>query len=76
LKGIKTIRMRWTGHVACTEKRSDVYGVFVENLREKAHLEDSGMDGKIILRSIFRKWNGGTWTGLIWLRIGTGVEHL
>jgi hypothetical protein len=21
---------------------------------------------------IFRKWDGGAWTGLIWLRIGTG----
>jgi len=25
-----------------------------------------------ILTWIFRKWDGGTWTGLIWLRIGTG----
>jgi hypothetical protein len=26
----------------------------------------------IILRWVFRKWNGGAWAGLIWLRIGTG----
>jgi hypothetical protein len=69
-------RMRWTGHVARTGKRRGVYGVSVGNLRERAHLEDSGTDGKIILRSIFRKWNGGAWTGIVWLRIGTGVEHL
>jgi hypothetical protein len=25
----------------------------------------------IILRRIFRKWDVGTWAGLIWLRIGT-----
>jgi hypothetical protein len=34
-------------------------------------LEDPGLDGKIILRCIFKKWDGAL-TGLIWLRIGTG----
>ena len=30
------------------------------------------VDGRIILRWIFRKWDGRAWTGFIWLRIGTG----
>jgi len=34
---------------------------------EKDHLEDPFIDGRIILRWIFRKWDG-TWSGLIWLR--------
>jgi len=40
-------------------------------------LEDPGIDERIILRWIFRKWNeGGAWTGLIWRGIGTGGRHL
>jgi len=34
-------------------------------------LEDPGVDGTIILRRIFMKWDVRTWTGSIWLRIGT-----
>ena len=37
------------------------------------HLEDSGMDGWILLRWIVKKWDGVAWTGLIWLTIGTLV---
>jgi hypothetical protein len=36
----------------------------------KDHLEESSIDGRIILRWIFRKWDVGAWTGWIWLRIG------
>jgi len=35
-----------------------------------------GKDGRIILRWIFRKWDVGVWTGLSWLRRGTGGRHL
>ena len=46
------------------------------NLRERDHLEDPGVDGSVILRWIFRKWDVGVWTGSRWLRIGTGGGHL
>jgi hypothetical protein len=29
------------------------------NLRERGHLGDPGVYGRIILKWIFRKWNGG-----------------
>jgi len=51
-------------------------GFWWGNLREKDHLEAPGVDGKVILRWIFRKWDGEAWTRLSWLRIGTGGGHL
>jgi hypothetical protein len=54
----------------------EIYRVWWGNLRERAHLEDPGIDGRIILRLIFRKWDGRAWTGWSWLRIGTGGGHL
>jgi hypothetical protein len=33
-------------------------GFWWGNLRERDHLEDLGVDGRIILRWIFRKWGG------------------
>jgi len=57
--------------------RAEVYTeVWWRNLRKRDFLEDPGVDGRIILRRIFRKWDVGVWTGLIWLRIGTGGGHL
>jgi len=46
-----------------------------ENLRDRDHLGNPDLDGRIILRWIFRKWDG-VWTGSSWLRIGTDGGHL
>jgi hypothetical protein len=48
----------------------------VGNLSERNNLEDPGVDGRIIVRCIFRKWDLRAWAGLIWLMIGTGGGHL
>ena len=39
-------------------------------MKERGHLQNQGLDGKIILKCILRKWGRGTRTGLIWFRIG------
>ena len=36
-----------------------VYRVLVGDVREKRHLEDTDIDGRIILRWNFRKWDVG-----------------
>ena len=52
--------------------KGQVYARVGGNLRERNHLENPGIDGRIILRGIFRKWDVGVWTGLSWLRVGAG----
>jgi hypothetical protein len=46
------------------------------NLRERDHRGGPGVDGRIILRSTFKKWVVGVWTGLSWVRIETGGGNL
>jgi hypothetical protein len=48
------------------------YRILVGRPEGRKHLEDPGVDRRIILKWILKKWYGGAWTGLIWLRIGTG----
>ena len=67
--------MRWAGHVARMRAGRGVYSVCCGNLKEIDHLKDPGVDGRIILRWIFRKWHVRAWAGLIWLRIGRGSGH-
>ena len=69
---IKSRRMRLAEHVARMGVRKGVYRVLWRNLREREHLQSLGLGRIIILKWIFRKCDVGAWTGLIWLRIGTG----
>jgi hypothetical protein len=39
-------------------------------LRETDHLEGMFVDRRVILKWIFKMWDGETSTGLLWLRIG------
>ena len=53
-----------------------VHRVLVGMPEGKSHWGDQDVDGKIILRWIFRKLEGVVGTGWCWLRIGTGGGHL
>jgi hypothetical protein len=72
---IKSRRMRWVGHVSQMGERRGMYRVLVGKLKERIHWGDSGVDGRIVLDWIFRKCDVRVWTGLSWLRIGTGGEY-
>jgi len=52
------------------------YRVLVGKLEGNSYLEDQGIDGRIILRWIFRKWDVRAWTESMWLRIRTDGGHL
>jgi len=51
---IKSRRMRWVGHIAHKGRERAYTGFWWGNLREKDHLVDPSVNGRIILRWIFR----------------------
>jgi hypothetical protein len=58
-------RIKWVEHVARVEEGRGAYRVLVGRPYVKDHLEGLGMDVRIILKWIFKKWNEKAWTGLI-----------
>jgi hypothetical protein len=51
--------LRWAVYVARMGDRDVHIGFWWGDLREGDHLEDPGVDGRIILKRIFKKWDGG-----------------
>jgi hypothetical protein len=73
---IKSRIMRLAGHLARIGRGQRYTGFWRANQRNRDHLGDPGIDGGIILRWIFRKWDLGVWTGWSWLRIGMCGGHM
>jgi hypothetical protein len=55
-----TSRIRWAGHVVRTWRVCTEF--WWGNLRERDNWKDPGVDGRIICRRIFKKWD--VWYGL------------
>jgi hypothetical protein len=64
---IKSMIMRWAGHVARMGEGRKVYTVLVGKPEEKDHLEDQGVDGRMGSTRTLGRLVGG-WSGLTWLR--------
>jgi hypothetical protein len=59
IRVIKSRRMRWAGNVTPMGKSEVSTGFWWGDLRERDHLGDQGVDGKIILKWTFKKCDGG-----------------
>jgi hypothetical protein len=69
--------MRWSGACSSDGGRGEACTVFWwGNLRERDYWGDPGVNGRIIIRRIFRKCDVWVWTGLSLIRIETGGWHL
>jgi hypothetical protein len=78
IRMIKSRRMRWTDHVARMggKKKRNTYRLLVGRPEGKRRIGRLRVGGWIILGWILERSDGVMWTGLVWLRIGTGGELL
>jgi hypothetical protein len=47
---IRARRVRWVGNVACMGEKKNAEGFWWRDLKGRDHLEDMGIDGRIILK--------------------------
>ena len=62
------------GQVACMEKKRGAYRVIVEKPEEKTQLGRPGLRWEDNIKMVLQELGWWAWTGLVWLRIGTGGE--
>jgi hypothetical protein len=73
---MKSRRMRWAGHVARMREERNMYRSLVGKPEGKRPLGISRRRWVNNIRMDLVKVDGVMWTGLVWLRIGTGGELL
>ena len=68
--------MRWAGHVARMEEKRDVSRVLVGKPEGQRLLGRLGLRWEYNIKMDLQELGCGVWTGLTWLRIGTGGGYL
>jgi hypothetical protein len=69
---IKSRRMKLAGHVARMGEKRNAYRLLVGKPEGKRPLRRQRRRWLDNLGWILERWDGVMWTGLVWLRIGTG----
>jgi hypothetical protein len=72
IRVIKFRRMRWAGHVAHTGAKRGAYRVLVGRPESRQPLGKPRRRWEDNIKMDLQEVGWGTWTGLSWLRIGTG----
>jgi hypothetical protein len=72
IRVIKSRRMRWAGHVACVGEGRGVNMILVGRPEGRRQLGRPRRRWEDNIEIDLQEVGWGTWTGLIWLRIGTG----
>jgi hypothetical protein len=72
IRQVKSGRMRWAGNVARMGEERKVYKVLVGSPKERDHLTDQGIGGKMGSGWILGRLGWWVWIGFDCLRTGTG----
>ena len=76
IRVIKSRRLKWAGHVACMGERRGTYRVLVGKPEGKRQIGRPRHRWENNIKIDLQEVGLEAWTGLIWLRIGTGGRHL
>jgi hypothetical protein len=69
-------KMRRAGHVACMEENRGAYRILLRRPEERRPLGRPRRRWKNNIKMDLQELGWGTWTGLSWLKIGTGGRLL
>jgi hypothetical protein len=76
IRVIKSRRMRWVWHVACMGEERGAYRILVGRPEGRRPLGRPRCRWEDNIKMDLQEVGWGAWTGLIWLRIGTGGGFL